>query len=251
MCDDNRLSIAIIANHCDDISLSIGATVASYRANIDGYIFFTKSSYMLTGYMDQKYVTKLRKREEEKAAKILNYKPIFLDFPDDSIGPKTSKKDIYENLIINQLKEIIDKNYSLLFVPLGIGYHNDHIFLNQTLNKVLTSINISKIPNTLFYEDLPYAAETEVNISSIRRKLFNDGYVKLTGGYGYWSFKKRALLEYKSQIDKRIIKMLKRECMVNKGEILWIKKNGLLNLHTFQSLQLNKLTTYYAHTSYL
>lgn len=233
MCDENKISIAIIANHCDDISLSIGATVASYRVNIDGYIFFTKSSYMLTGHMDQKYVTKLRKREEEKAAKILNYKPIFLNFPDDSISLKMSKKNIYENLLINQLKDIINKKCSLLFVPLGVGYHNDHIFLNQTLKKVFTSINISKIPITLFYEDLPYAAETKVNISSIRRKLLNDGYVKLTGGYGYWSFKKKALLKYKSQIDLRIIKMLEREYMLNKGEILWIKNNSLLNFHTF------------------
>jgi len=163
----------------------------------------------------------LRKKEEKRVAKILNFDFKWLDFPEAIFRfkkkfafysfyyPKTSKlfgsvnkKDMEILPIIeNEIKRILkiySDNKSKLYFPLGIGNHVDH----QILNRIGQSFSNKKI---FFFEDFPYCAQVKNHKNNLKSKKIYLSDIDL-------KMKLKAITKYKSQIKQlfRNVKNLKK-----------------------------------------
>lgn len=152
-----------ISPHLDDAVFSCGGTISLLKN--EGSILVIN---IFTNYLtDKKYhgivMSEERKAEEKKASEFLGYDSINLDELDAIFRHKD-----YENIKnifyppntsdlkwIPQLREklfsVLEQfEYQELYIPLGIGWHVDHILTYLAFEPWFGKKNI------LFYEDTPY-----------------------------------------------------------------------------------------------
>jgi hypothetical protein len=153
----------IISPHIDDAFLSVGGIMCSLQEkNVEIVIsnVFTMSNWVnsaaceVSAYGNNvELVTRARKSEEANLSNKLHYKYSFLDFEDHPlrVGYTEEAQQQLPGLIGEKLTNIIKKEDTVFF-PLGLD-HVDHIIIRQIGLSFLT-----KGYNTIFYEDLPYAA---------------------------------------------------------------------------------------------
>jgi len=173
----------IISPHFDDACYSIGGTLIRDKYFDEKIILtiFTKSRY--TAYninLDEDIISQLREQEDIDFCKAIGAVQICLDYPDAS----SRNDEIFCNKHINEcivpyieiidsisrvLYEIIhflanNRDLKTIFVPLAVGNHIDHIIAYYSFIRLIKENKLSKmIKYVIFYEDLPYASNYDLN----------------------------------------------------------------------------------------
>ncbi len=177
--------VVFISPHLDDVVLSCGGIIHSLK-NYGGPIYvitifagspvngLSSFAKWLHNAWNLPSDTPIYRREEDyKAISFLAAKSVHLPFQDSiyRLNPSTqqflyttksnifsgdwSKEPALLSEIISELKkQFIKQDYELIFVPLGIGQHIDHILTRKAVESIFTKLKRDKL---IFYEDFPYA----------------------------------------------------------------------------------------------
>lgn len=219
--------------HFDDVVLSCGAKIAALKdkEQILVVTVFTSAGEGKTSKHGRKYLQSLgfnngeeyfftRKREDKKAAKILNFEPYWLGFPEVFFRFKkrlffpiffySNKKSLFGEIVnedresLSQVKRKIERminSYpkSKVYFPLGIGNHVDHQILNQ-IGKEIAQSNEFNSKKVFFYEDFPY--NLGINRKKIEKSLLQRGLriKKFRLKEKFIRLKSQAIMAYSSQI---------------------------------------------------
>jgi LmbE family N-acetylglucosaminyl deacetylase len=107
-------------------------------------------------------VTAIRKQEERNVSAILEYRCHYLDLLDYPLRTDIPASRT-EALIIEHLATLVGKN-DLIFFPLGLC-HPDHVLVSTIGFRFMR-----RGYQTLFYEDLPYAAFNHAEMQELGRR---------------------------------------------------------------------------------
>lgn len=243
-----------ISPHEDDLAFSLGCAFIDgfFNAGVIITVFSISNNTIDNRDKNIHNVSKTRKQENEDFFSNCSgsYNLIYLDRLDAPL-----RLGIKDNQVFNRLSSDINekekqyiyfslkplaKKSGILFAPLGLGFHVDHILLNE----VACNLSIENKLPAAFYEDLPYASRLEPrDIEQIVKKIqykikqplkqvdiksFCDPYLKC-----------RKISLYKSQINQSLIneiisygKLLGSDTIV---ERIWCNPEALkkLKLHSF------------------
>ena len=164
-----------ISPHFDDICFSMSGFLHKIRnASIKKTLvnIYTISSYYeneditnkIANYTKKEkinYISILRNIEDNFFCKKYNLDKINLDFVEASVRNLVWNLSDIENdveflriALANLFKKIISKKEQIVvFAPMSIGYHRDHVVLNKVV-KNFTNCDLLK--NIILYEDIPY-----------------------------------------------------------------------------------------------
>lgn len=172
-------NVLIISTHFDDAPLSLGGVINRIELfqNLHVLTVFTRSSYTILTNIPNSvdYISTLRNLEMENYCHELNIKLHTLGFCDttqrkypsleiyketiatflNTVNPE--KDDIFDNVKLELDSKIKKIKYDSIFFPLAIGNHLDHLIVHR-IAKSLSMEN----KRVYFYEDLPYAADYEM-----------------------------------------------------------------------------------------
>jgi LmbE family N-acetylglucosaminyl deacetylase len=162
--------ILMLSPHCDDIPLSLGASLLAreWGDEVHTIVIFSTSRYSLKKGWENEVAeaTAVRNAEERRAAAEANYSVEFLGFPEPGVRPGYAKvTDIFNpqlplepdpvwQPVHDRLLEILSRHTGVTVSPLGIGYHIDHRIVAACFCEAAEAFS-GLIP--AFYEDLPYA----------------------------------------------------------------------------------------------
>ncbi|WDV44737.1 aminotransferase class I/II-fold pyridoxal phosphate-dependent enzyme [Clostridiaceae bacterium M8S5] len=168
--------------HYDDFALSNGGLLSllKNKMKIKLVNVFTLSNWSVIKNKkneDWKQISKMRKHEDDKFCEKNGIEKIDLGYMDSSLRgyndeTELIKKEEDESLIKsirNDIKSILEcDDYDLIFAPLAIGNHVDHIVIHDIIN----SINVK---NVIYYEDIPYICGFDNNeiIKFVEEKKLN------------------------------------------------------------------------------
>lgn len=140
---NNKKNYIFISPHLDDAILSAGALIYELKnkGRVKIITVFTKG--------DDFFLR--RKKEDKNACHYLEIDYLHLDFTDvlwRNSSNLIEEKNL-EKTIINRLKKSIKNNKdTIIFAPLSIGNHIDHILINKVCRDNYT--------NVIYWEDYPY-----------------------------------------------------------------------------------------------
>jgi len=225
--------IFAISPHSDDLSYSISGILKSIQRvtqDITLCTVFSLSDYILTDITDVNVVTvtNLRKNEDTKFKSKLsqNINMIWLDYEDAPLRghnvelschvDKPTYLDIRQKQkIVEYLKrELAHYKDPLIFSPMSIGNHIDHIIVNESITDLVCE-GFFKKNQVLFYEDLPYAEyHKNVEYKSLLNKISNKMETKIQNVdisvKEHIAFKWAAITSYVSQMDLNAWQMIMR-----------------------------------------
>ena len=179
----------LISPHADDIALSIGGLLIHnlrkrlFKAEICT-IYSVSNHAPYANKENIKNITDIRRNEDKKYAKAIKckiedfgfkeallrgYDSISSLYVDSNVSVEQSFKDV-EKAIVKHRQKV---KPALMFFPCGIGDHIEH--------RVVSSIG-SHFINSVFYEDLPYAAD--YNQNDIIKKMRKKGMIKFRICFG-------------------------------------------------------------------
>ena len=147
-----------LSPHLDDIIFSLGnylKKVSNYQNIIIATVFTKENQKKLNKMKGEMYVYgNYKKRiEEDKNAmdELKGARVIYFDLEDEIFRSNESKLKM-ELKISNKIYKLL-LNYDItdIYLPLGIGYHNDHILVNNSVYH----LNLSNY-NLYYYYDYPY-----------------------------------------------------------------------------------------------
>ena len=147
-----------ISPHLDDIIFSLGSLIETISQNTNIIIatVFTKENKekleKMTGELYTYGNYKKRLIEDNKSMKLLkNTTVIYFDLEDEIFrnGVSRLKMELKISYKINNILERYSVNE--IYLPLGIGYHTDHILVNNSIYH----LNLSGY-KILYYYDYPY-----------------------------------------------------------------------------------------------
>jgi len=159
----------ILSPHADDAALSIGGMLCknALEEPVTLVTIFGRSNYLRESAFqsDWEFVTATRKSEDVAFADSLGIKLQYLEFPEASLRLGSSYDKIFSKEIqtedqfppdlITVINQIVDsESPKLLFAPLGLGLHRDHLIACRLPHKI-TKPGATVV---VYYEDLPYAA---------------------------------------------------------------------------------------------
>lgn len=172
-------NVLIISTHFDDAPLSLGGVINKRELFREMHILtvFTRSSYtILTEITDSaEYISALRNLEMENYCQKMEIKLHTLGFCDTTqrIYPevdiykeklatflntkKSEKDDVFDNVKFELDSKIKNMKFDSIFIPLAVGNHLDHLIVH----KIAKSLVLDN-KRVYFYEDLPYAADYEM-----------------------------------------------------------------------------------------
>lgn len=196
---ENKSTCFFVSPHLDDAILSAGELISylSKKTKVEIITIFTKASpkpytdfaesYLHScNYRDADKLFLDRRSEDKKVLNQLKIKYIYyLDFIDAAWRKKSevihlypTRLDIISGKIVNEdqklmkniekkLKSIIYKNrHCIIFCPLGVGKHIDHIITREICTK--------NFLNLIYWSDFPYNRYSKTEIDFIKsRKLIN------------------------------------------------------------------------------
>jgi LmbE family N-acetylglucosaminyl deacetylase len=167
-----NLRVLVISPHCDDVPLSLGASLLSgaWGSSPHVVVVFSQSAYTrFAGWNNTpSEISALRQAEELAAAKLAGYSVEFLPFaepyarpgyqdigqvfdPARRIEDETIWADVRGTLLL-----LLDDFEGVVLSPLGLGEHVDHRIVRACFIEAAER-NKGILPG--FYEDLPYAAQ--------------------------------------------------------------------------------------------
>jgi glycosyltransferase involved in cell wall biosynthesis/LmbE family N-acetylglucosaminyl deacetylase len=176
-----------ISPHFDDVVLSCGGTLVQLsrqRTKLLLVTVFTADQTdsvplsPLARQMHDKWGSALkpfevRKREDKATADYLKAEYCWLEFPEviyrypalwedeilyPSFNPRSDAS--YEPVSAALLGLLNEHPYAVVFAPLGLGYHRDHILVHEAVKDAARAARTSC--SLLFYEDFPYAASADL-----------------------------------------------------------------------------------------
>jgi LmbE family N-acetylglucosaminyl deacetylase len=168
----NNGSTVFIQAHSDDCILSCGGLFSQMYLKKRSYMRISSvfSEYSILGFpflnkisLTDKTYTEIRKKEDQYALTFINGIIEYFSFNEalkrgikfPIIKTGIFKKD-YE--ITKQIVEIFIKKISKikkLYIPMGIGWHYDHLLIYNIINYLFSAYN--KSVEFFLYEDFPYA----------------------------------------------------------------------------------------------
>ncbi len=258
---DFNNNILFISPHHDDVCFSLSGIIQAIcknqqiklnMLNVFSVSNHIKSNLILDLNIDNKeniveFASKIRKNEDENFCRKYNISYLNLDLEESAIycNPFDNfEKDIYVNnklKIFKKLNSIYNKE-TILFVPIAIGKHNDHL---KVFNFVMYFFKNIKNSNIIFYQDSPYInykEKIEERFDDIKKIFVNNGYESLNYYLDEDTLfnKINDVKNYKSQISDEEFKNfnIKKYCHSdNKGyyESIWISNDKIRNflLKTF------------------
>jgi LmbE family N-acetylglucosaminyl deacetylase len=152
-----------ISPHLDDAVFSCGGTIAKHIYEGDVLILNIFTNFQDNIKKGAIVLGKNRYQEEADAASFLGFKSDNLGETDAFFRRKIYQSpaklfDYIDNEDINYIAHLSEKiesyllniEYNFLYVPLGIGWHVDHILSYLAMKNHFTKSNL------IFYEDAPY-----------------------------------------------------------------------------------------------
>lgn len=152
-----------ISPHIDDAVFSCGGTIAELAPDGNVLILNIFSAFAHDIKKGSIVVNKNRYEEETNAASYVGFTSEKLDEPDAVFRRRVYQSparlfDHVDDKDLIYIKQLSDKinlylsiiDYSSLYVPLGIGWHVDHVLCYLAMESFFTQ------PNLFFYEDAPY-----------------------------------------------------------------------------------------------
>lgn len=241
------LNLLLLSPHRDDAAFSLTLSIARWLAlghRITIMNVFSRSSYAPFSDADTvhendrlTYVSALRRREDESFARHMpgatpaNLKFVDLNLKDAPIRLRCDPSSVCELAVDPNDTAFAKLQKSLathlegkgaLVAPLGIGKHVDHRVVREAVLSFATDLPIA------FYEDLPYAAETEdAGLREGLEPVLVDGMGSaLRGRYAEpGEFKRRMVALYGSQIDAGQGEAIAGFCLRSGGaERLWANR---------------------------
>ncbi len=173
------MSIIIISPHFDDAALSAWTILDNFGKKKDiklltvcGGIpkveYNVSSADIKCGFSTASEAAITRIKEDLNFCSTLNIKPIHLDEFD---YPYTGRKK--RETIISKINTYIKDN-DIVYAPLGIGNHPDHIVVRDAI----LNISLSKNINLFLYFDFPYASTVNISKSYVKDLGLNDSIQK-------------------------------------------------------------------------
>jgi LmbE family N-acetylglucosaminyl deacetylase len=164
------MTMVFLAPHTDDIALSCGGIIPHVAKSTDVTIavFFSRTAYgpglktfrdFLPGH-DFRIVTETRLSEETSfcdyhGIELIDYRlqdSSLRGIPDEDERLAEHDSGEYDHVIGDALG-VLGLKYGVLFCPLSLGTHVDHVIVNRAVRS-----DRSLSGKIIYYEDLPYAA---------------------------------------------------------------------------------------------
>lgn len=199
--DDAAFSAGGLISHLAN-KTNVTVVTTFTKAGKDNHSLSALAYAKKCGYKNMSKFFIARRKEDKELFNNLGVKPIHLDFPDALWRPKKklnlikkfstlfindfryiypthrlhvskgkiSKHDLPNlNKLKNKLQQIIEPE-SVVFCPLGLGKHVDHIMVREACTNIF--------PKTVYWEDSPYNLYHEldkeyVEKNNLKRKTFN------------------------------------------------------------------------------
>lgn len=153
----------IISPHLDDAVFSCGGAITQMVKEGPVLVINIFTRFLSNKKFHGIVMGDERLQEEKNAAKFLGYESINLDELDaiyrrkayqkisNIFRPPIEEDRLWLPAIRNKIFEIIGEiDYQEIYIPLGIGWHVDHILTNQVFEPMFGD------PKLFFYEDTPY-----------------------------------------------------------------------------------------------
>ena len=202
--DDAVLSCGSLLDRLHKLGKTITVITVFTKVSSPPYTPLAKEFTQQSGFKNPVKLFEERKKEDKKALKLVSAKIVHLDFTDAAwrksllghIYPLTKKQfsghfsllDVpLKQEIKKQLNPYLSQKESLIFGPLGIGGHADHILIKDILKE--------SNKQTIFWSDYPYNRDKSNEEQYFRR---NRNF-RLVSGLLSNSFKRRLVLAYNTQ----------------------------------------------------
>ena len=148
-----KKQILVVAAHPDDEVLGCGGTISKFSKKYSVNTVFMTNGVSARNYKNKKIESNLikkRKQAAEKSCKILgSKKPIFFDFPDNSMD----SIPILE--IIKKIEKVINKlKPEIIFTHKNSDLNIDHQLTNKAVMTAARPIKKSSVKQILFFEIL-------------------------------------------------------------------------------------------------
>ena len=148
----------VISPHLDDAVLACGQWLAAHPGCTVLTLFagVPPDAGRLTdwdarsGFGSAREAIGARRREDERALKLLRAQARWLDFPDGQYGPSAP----VDTLAAAVREALIETKPSLLLCPMGL-FHADHRLAHDAAVAAARGLGIERLR---FYEDVPYRA---------------------------------------------------------------------------------------------
>jgi LmbE family N-acetylglucosaminyl deacetylase len=235
------MHVAILSPHCDDVPLSLGATLLERRLGTrpNTHVLFSKSGFTLMdrGARASQEVTALRHSEEQLAAQLASYAATFWDLPDALLRPGfDTTADLFDvtrdpaaDPVYDELSAVVDRVVAsgpdLVLSPLGCGEHMDHRLVRDVAIKMCQKRLASE--RLGFYEDLPYAGRLTLDRIAMRVAAVSSALIPVSVGLASLKAKHTLLGCYASQLTKRDLATVTSHAERVGGERVWMPNHNL------------------------
>src|SRR3989442_4515375 len=169
------------------------------------YNVFTRSQHArISRLTNRTAITALRFVEETVASLIMRYGKRDFAFPDSSARMRSLDEAAGMKVKRLLVKALSEDSPNIIFVPMGIAMHPDHIFLFNLLFSLFKSGKFAH-STFKFYKDMPYAARSrpENRVEEIQSTMSVKLAPSTVNVSNHFKFKMRVASIYRSQFDKR------------------------------------------------
>lgn len=233
--------ILILSPHCDDVPLSLGASLCGgqFGASVQVTVVFSRSCYTLRDSVCAKMdtTTRIRNREEREAARMASYRVRFLGYGEPFVRPGFVRhEDIFDpsrrpendyawTTVRSTLLGLMRLHKGPILGPLACGGHIDHRIVSACLREFL-----QRTPDTLcaFYEDLHYAAvlsEDQIH-ELVPLQSGRESFVPVIARSGSIASKLELLGVYRSQLgENELLRVKSHWERYGGGERIWVPEN--------------------------
>jgi LmbE family N-acetylglucosaminyl deacetylase len=234
--------ILLVSPHADDVAYSLGGHLASGKLPAERcqlITVFTRSNfapYCAVSFRDIEGVSKIRAQEDEDFARRKGLKLCRMSLEeaplrdgivnvDDLFVPLGGTVGTEASNMVCHLAELLKPwvlRYDLVYGPLGLGGHVDHLIVHRAMQRCLADVSRLR-----FYEDVPYAGE--ISLDEYRRQILarTDGMDHETVAENGWLDEKLASLGgYRSQIADKDLASVREAVRRASGERVWFLRPG-------------------------
>ncbi len=156
-----------VSPHRDDICFSLGGFVANAGRGtlINVYTESQFTTDVARFGTSIRQITAIREKEDSKYCQGNNLERIDLGFSEPALrGRRPFSEDslddcdLIEDRLIDAIREVRNQHASsIVYCPLGIGRHIDHLAVRRVIARSVPALTLGC--NVAFYEDMPYSLQ--------------------------------------------------------------------------------------------
>ncbi len=225
----------IICPHFDDACLSLGGLLSKRLfKSVALLTVFSNSEHapalkLLTPFLmanqlrvnpfrgiTKSFVSSIRQREDAKFCSAIGANQYNLPFNDSSLRGYSNpncgdwnnieRESVYGEVMTAIERIVLLCSWDILFCPLGIGNHVDHLIVT---NSFLKAMKKNKCTHAFFYEDLPYASNCSLDtIAALVSSRIGPSYPLFIDISANLHEKQKLVSLYKSQDIKKMKKAI-------------------------------------------